>query len=92
MTDSRRSAFVRSMEIHQGNATDRALVAHLPRGRANLAAGAAAFAEAIVAAVRHVEAEHGPAAADALADVMSSTLRGASVTRLLHAQREMEEG
>ncbi|MFF9894945.1 hypothetical protein [Streptomyces longispororuber] len=88
----RRTAFIRSMEVHQGRATDRALAAHLPRGRANLAAGAAAFAEAIIAAVRHVEAEHGPEAADALAEVMSSTLRGASVKRLLHAQHEMEEG
>ncbi len=92
MTDSRRTAFIRSMEIHQGAATDHALTAHLPRGKANLGQGAAAFAEAIVAAVRHVEAAHGPEAADALVDVMSSTLRGASVTKLLDAQRDLREG
>ncbi|MYQ62610.1 MULTISPECIES: hypothetical protein [unclassified Streptomyces] len=91
MTNPRRSAFIQAMQIHQGTATDHALAAHLPQGKANLAAGAAAFAEAIVAGVRHVAATHGPEAADALVEAMSTTLKGATVTTLLAAQRQMTE-
>ncbi|MEU2730081.1 hypothetical protein ABZ650_20430 [Streptomyces griseoviridis] len=89
MTERRRS-FIQAMQIHQGNATDHALAAHLPRGKANLAQGAAAFAEAIVAGVQHVESTHGPEAADALVEVMSSALKGATVTTLLKAQEQVE--
>jgi len=90
MTDPPRVAFIKTMEIHQGNAMDKALAARLPKGKANLAEGAAVFAEAIIAAVRHVEESHGAEAADALANVMLTTMRGASVTTLLAAQSNVE--
>lgn len=91
MTRERRTAFIQALEFHQGNATDRALAAHLPRGKANPAAGAAAFAEALITAVRHVETAHGEAAADDLVEALSGVLRDANVTRLIRMQDQFEE-